>query len=292
MNINTISKTKEILRKYDIKAKKRFGQNFLIDDNILSNIVNVANLSSNDLIIEIGPGLGNLTEYLLQTDSYCLLIEIDKNMIDILNDRFELKKEKYTLINNDVLELNLDEIVEDLEKKLNKKFEKVKVVANLPYYITTPIIFKLLQDSKKINDIIVMVQKEVAERMVAKNNTKDYGILTLMIEYMGIGKIEFIVDKNSFIPAPDVTSAVISIHKQKRFNVCDEKLLFNLIHLSFANRRKKMINSLQMNNFNNMTKKELESVFTALKIDFNVRAEQLPLESYIKIIEYIKTEHL
>ncbi len=292
MNINTISKTKEILRKYDIKAKKRFGQNFLIDDNILSNIVNVANLSSNDLIIEIGPGLGNLTEYLLQTDSYCLLIEIDKNMIDILNDRFELKKEKYTLINNDVLELNLDEIVEDLEKKLNKKFEKVKVVANLPYYITTPIIFKLLQDSKKINDIIVMVQKEVAERMVAKNNTKDYGILTLMIEYMGIGKIEFIVDKNSFIPAPDVTSAVISIHKQKRFNVCDEKLLFNLIHLSFANRRKKMINSLQMNNFNNMTKKELENVFTALKIDFNVRAEQLPLESYIKIIEYIKTEHL
>ena len=292
MNINTISKTKEILRKYDIKAKKRFGQNFLIDDNILSNIVNVANLSSNDLIIEIGPGLGNLTEYLLQTDSYCLLIEIDKNMIDILNDRFELKKEKYTLINNDVLELNLDEIVEDLEKKLNKKFEKVKVVANLPYYITTPIIFKLLQDSKKINDIIVMVQKEVAERMVAKNNTKDYGILTLMIEYMGIGKIEFIVDKNSFIPAPDVTSTVISIHKQKRFNVCDEKLLFNLIHLSFANRRKKIINSLQMNNFNNMTKKELESVFTALKIDFNVRAEQLPLESYIKIIEYIKTEHL
>ena len=292
MNINTLSKTKEILRRYDIKAKKRFGQNFLIDDNILSNIVNVANLSSNDLIIEIGPGLGNLTEYLLQTDSYCLLIEIDKNMIDILNDRFELKKEKYTLINNDVLELNLDEIVEDLEKKLNKKFEKVKVVANLPYYITTPIIFKLLQDSKKINDIIVMVQKEVAERMVAKNNTKDYGILTLMIEYMGIGKIEFIVDKNSFIPAPDVTSAVISIHKQKRFNVCDEKLLFNLIHLSFANRRKKMINSLQMNNFNNMTKKELESVFTALKIDFNVRAEQLPLESYIKIIEYIKTEHL
>ena len=292
MNINTISKTKEILRKYDIKAKKRFGQNFLIDDNILSNIVNVANLSSNDLIIEIGPGLGNLTEYLLQTDSYCLLIEIDKNMIDILNDRFELKKEKYTLINNDVLELNLDEIVEDLEKKLNKKFEKVKVVANLPYYITTPIIFKLLQDSKKIKEIIVMVQKEVAERMVAKNNTKDYGILTLMIEYMGIGKIEFIVDKNSFIPAPDVTSAVISIHKQKRFNVCDEKLLFNLIHLSFANRRKKMINSLQMNNFNNMTKKELESVFTALKIDFNVRAEQLPLESYIKIIEYIKTEHL
>ena len=292
MNINTISKTKEILRKYDIKAKKRFGQNFLIDDNILSNIVNVANLSSNDLIIEIGPGLGNLTEYLLQTDSYCLLIEIDKNMIDILNDRFELKKEKYMLINNDVLELNLDEIVEDLEKKLNKKFEKVKVVANLPYYITTPIIFKLLQDSKKINDIIVMVQKEVAERMVAKNNTKDYGILTLMIEYMGIGKIEFIVDKNSFIPAPDVTSAVISIHKQKRFNVCDEKLLFNLIHLSFANRRKKMINSLQMNNFNNMTKKELESVFTALKIDFNARAEQLPLESYIKIIEYIKTEHL
>ena len=292
MNINTLSKTKEILRRYDIKAKKRFGQNFLIDDNILSNIVNVANLSSNDLIIEIGPGLGNLTEYLLQTDSYCLLIEIDKNMIDILNDRFELKKEKYTLINNDVLELNLDEIVEDLEKKLNKKFEKVKVVANLPYYITTPIIFKLLQDSKKINDIIVMVQKEVAERMVAKNNTKDYGILTLMIEYMGIGKIEFIVDKNSFIPAPDVTSAVISIHKQKRFNVCDEKLLFNLIHLSFANRRKKMINSLQMNNFNNMTKKELESVFTALKIDFNVRAEQLRLESYIKIIEYIKTEHL
>ena len=139
---NTLEKTKNIMRINNIKANKRFGQNFLIDDNILENIVKSAEITNNDLVIEIGPGLGNLTEYLLEKAAYVILVEIDNNMINILNDRFK-NNNNYILLNNDILKANVDEIIENIENKLNRKFEKIKVVANLPYYITTPIIFKL-----------------------------------------------------------------------------------------------------------------------------------------------------
>ena len=238
---NTLEKTKNIMRINNIKANKRFGQNFLIDDNILENIVKSAEITNNDLVIEIGPGLGNLTEYLLEKAAYVILVEIDNNMINILNDRFK-NNNNYILLNNDILKVNVDEIIENIENKLNRKFEKIKVVANLPYYITTPIIFKLLQNENRINEITVMVQKEVAERIVAKNKTKDYGILTLMVNYLGTSDIKLIVPNNSFIPAPNVTSAVIKITKNKRFTVKDEELLFKLIHSSFAQRRKNLLN--------------------------------------------------
>ena len=234
--MNTLKKTKMILNKYDIKANKRFGQNFLIDDNILENIVEVSNISKSDLVIEIGPGLGNLTEYIIDKAGYMLLVEIDNKMIQILNERFK-EKDNYSLLNNDVLKINLDEKIDEIEKKLNIKFNKIKVVANLPYYITTPILFKLLQDESRIDSITVMVQKEVAERMVAHSKTKDYGILTLMVKYLSDANIEFVVPKESFIPAPNVTSAIISLRKNKKFNVKDEKLFFDLIHKSFAKRR-------------------------------------------------------
>ena len=196
--MNTLKKTKMILNKYDIKANKRFGQNFLIDDNILENIVEVSNISKSDLVIEIGPGLGNLTEYIIDKAGYMLLVEIDNKMIQILNDRFK-EKDNYSLLNDDVLKINLDKKVEEIEKKLNIKFNKIKVVANLPCYITTPILFKLLQDESRIDSITVMVQKEVAERMVARSKTKDYGILTLMVKYLSDANIEFIVIFESYI---------------------------------------------------------------------------------------------
>ena len=274
------------MRINNIKANKRFGQNFLIDDNILENIVKSAEITNNDLVIEIGPGLGNLTEYLLEKAAYVILVEIDNNMINILNDRFK-NNNNYILLNNDILKVNVDEIIENIENKLNRKFEKIKVVANLPYYITTPIIFKLLQNENRINEITVMVQKEVAERIVAKNKTKDYGILTLMVNYLGTSDIKLIVPNNSFIPAPNVTSAVIKITKNKRFTVKDEELLFKLIHSSFAQRRKKIINSLESTKFLNMSKPELEKLFNECNISLNARAEELELQDYIKIVDII-----
>ena len=283
---NTLEKTKNIMRINNIKANKRFGQNFLIDDNILENIVKSAEITNNDLVIEIGPGLGNLTEYLLEKAAYVILVEIDNNMINNLNDRFK-NNNNYILLNNDILKVNVDEIIENIENKLNRKFEKIKVVANLPYYITTPIIFKLLQNENRINEITVMVQKEVAERIVAKNKTKDYGILTLMVNYLGTSDIKLIVPNNSFIPAPNVTSAVIKITKNKRFTVKDEELLFKLIHSSFAQRRKKIINSLESTKFLNMSKPELEKLFNECNISLNARAEELELQDYIKIVDII-----
>lgn len=284
--MNTLKKTKMILNKYDIKANKRFGQNFLIDDNILENIVEVSNISKSDLVIEIGPGLGNLTEYVINKAGYMLLVEIDNKMIQILNDRFK-DKDNYNLLNDDVLKINLDEKIDEIEKKQNIKFNKIKVVANLPYYITTPILFKLLKDESRIDSITVMVQKEVAERMVARSKTKDYGILTLMVEYLSDANIEFIVPKDSFIPAPNVTSAIISLRKNKKFKVSDEKLFFDLIHKSFAKRRKTMINSLILSNFNGMDKEILNEIFNQLDIDKNVRAEELEIEDYINITDII-----
>lgn len=283
---NTLEKTKNIMRINNIKANKRFGQNFLIDDNILENIVKSAEITNNDLVIEIGPGLGNLTEYLLEKAAYVILVEIDNNMINILNDRFK-NNNNYILLNDDILKVNVDEIIENIENKLNRKFEKIKVVANLPYYITTPIIFKLLQNENRINEITVMVQKEVAERIVAKNKTKDYGILTLMVNYLGTSDIKLIVPNNSFIPAPNVTSAVIKITKNKRFTVKDEELLFKLIHSSFAQRRKKIINSLESTKFLNMSRPELEKLFNECNISLNARAEELELQDYIKIVDII-----
>ena len=285
--MNTLNKTKNIINKFNIKANKRYGQNFLVDDDILENIVEVSNITNKDLVIEIGPGLGNLTEYILERAGYTLLVEIDNKMIDVLNDRFK-NHSNYTLINQDILKVNIDEIVNKIQKENNIKFNKVKVVANLPYYITTPIIFKLLEDENVIDDIIVMVQKEVAERMVAKPNSKEYGILTLMVNYFSNAKIEIIVPNSSFIPQPDVTSAVITLNKTRKYKVNDEKLFFELIHKAFAQRRKKMINSLESNKFNNMSKSDIENLFVKCNLDLNTRAEQLDILDFINIINNIE----
>ncbi len=284
--MNTLNKTKNIINKFNIRANKRYGQNFLVDNDILENIVEVSDITNKDLVIEIGPGLGNLTEYILERAGYTLLVEIDNKMIDVLNDRFK-NKSNYTLINQDILKVNIDEIVNKIQKENNIKFNKVKVVANLPYYITTPIIFKLLEDENVIDDIIVMVQKEVAQRMVAKPNSKDYGILTLMVNYFSNAKIEVIVPNSSFIPQPDVTSAVITLNKTRKYNVNNEKLFFELIHKAFAQRRKKMINSLESNKFNNMSKNDIENLFVKCNLDLNTRAEQLDILDFINIINNI-----
>lgn len=280
--MNTLRETKTILSKYGLRANKRFGQNFLVNDNILDNIVDVADINENELVIEIGPGLGNLTNYILKRATYSLLVEIDQNMIKVLTDRFKNEK-NYKLISMDILKVNIDEEIKKIEEEKNITFKNVKVVANLPYYITTPIIFKLLQDSTRITEVVVMVQKEVAQRMVAKCNTKDYGILTLMVKYLSEANISFLVPKESFIPAPNVTSAIIILKKNKRYTIENEEIFINLVHSAFAQRRKTMINSLFSTKFNNFTKGELIELFNKLGIDGNVRAEQLEIEDFIRI---------
>lgn len=284
--MNTQVKTKNIMRKFSIMANKRYGQNFLIDDNILENIVVSADITAEDLVIEIGPGLGNLTEYILSKARYAILVEIDSKMIDVLEDRFK-DYNNYSLINEDILKVNIDNLVKDIETKNNFKFRKVKVVANLPYYITTPIIFKLLENENTISDITVMVQKEVAQRMVAKPKSKDFGILTLMVEYFSNAKIEIIVPNSSFIPEPGVESAVINLKKIRKYDVVNEKLFFELIHKAFAQRRKKMVNSLYATNFNNMSKQDIEKLFQRCSISLNTRAEELTIEEFIKIANNI-----
>ncbi len=284
--MNTLLKTKNIMSKYNIRANKKYGQNFLIDDSILEKIVSESDISKKDLVIEIGPGLGNLTEYLLNASKYVILVEIDTKMIEVLTDRFK-DYSNYMLINEDILKVNIDELVKKVEKENNMSFDNIKVVANLPYYITTPIIFKLLEDENSISSITVMVQKEVAQRMVASPKSKDFGILTLMVKYFSDADIKITVPNSSFIPEPGVTSAVIRLDKQSKYNVKNEKLLFELIHKSFAQRRKKMTNSLVATKFNNMEKTEIEELFKKCNIDLNTRAEELDINEYIKIIDNI-----
>lgn len=280
--MNTFRKTREILNKYGLTAKKKFGQNFLIDDNILDEISTSACINDDELIIEIGPGLGNLTSYLLKKSRYVLLVEIDNNMIEILNDRFK-ENTNYSLINEDILKVDLDEKISKIEEELNFSFKKVKVVANLPYYITTPILFKLLKDSKRVDEIVVMVQKEVADRMVASPKSKDYGILSVMIKYLADAKIIIKVPKEAFIPSPNVTSSVIKLVKNKKYECDDEEKLFELIHHAFAQRRKKMINSLESSKFLNLDKEKIKDAFNKVNLNENVRAEELSIEEFILI---------
>lgn len=279
--MNIYEETKFIMKKYGINANKSLGQNFLIDDEVVSKIVERANITNEDLVIEIGPGLGTLTNELLKKAKKVIVVELDERMIKILKDRFSLY-DNIEIINQDILKVNLNDIISKEKKEIGIK--NAKVVANLPYYITTPIIFKLLQESKRITDITVMVQKEVAERMVAKPKTKSYGILTIMVDYLSDANIEIIVPNTSFIPSPDVTSAVIKLVKNKKYDVKNEELFFKLIHSAFAQRRKKLSNSLESTHFMDMNKSEIEELLIKNNINLNVRAEELNINEYINII--------
>lgn len=287
ININTLKLTKEIINKYDLRAKKAFGQNFLIDDFVLESIANISEIDDKTLVIEIGPGLGNLTYYLQK--SSLMLIELDTRMLEILNYRFKDNK-NITIINADVLKINIDEEIDKLEKKNNVKYDVVKVVANLPYYITSPIIFKLLEESKRITEIVAMVQEEVANRIVANTKSKDYGILTVMVNYYAKATKEIIVPNSSFIPSPNVTSAVVKIVKEEKYKEIDDKIFKELVHKAFANRRKKLLNSLVMNKFMNLEKDEINNLLKICNISDNARAEELDIEKYIELTKLVMSK--
>lgn len=251
---------------------------------MLKEIVDLAEIGENDLVIEIGPGLGNLTYYL--QNSNLLLIEIDDRMLQILEDRFG-SKDNITIINNDVLKINIDEEIDKIEKLKNLRFDKIKVVANLPYYITSPIIFKLLEYSTRVSEIVVMVQEEVADRIIAKSKSKDYGILTLMIQYYARATKQIIVPGSSFIPSPNVTSAIIKIIKEEKYSDIDAKIFKELVHKSFANRRKKILNSLVINKLLELEKEDIDKILKNCNITENARAEELNIDVYIEVTKQL-----
>jgi len=270
--------TKFLMKKYNITANKNLGQNFLIDEKVLENIIQTAEVTENDLIIEIGPGLGTLTNKLLEKAGKVIAIEIDKKMIEILNERFYLYK-NFTLINEDVLKININELI----KKENDKNYNVKIVANLPYYITTPIIMKLLEDKLKIENITVMVQKEVADRLTAVPGEKGTGAITYCVYYYSQAEETFIVENNSFIPPPKVNSAVIKLNIRNKppVELKDEKMFFKIIRLSFMQRRKTLINGLA--NSGIATKEQIKQILGKIGLSENIRGEELTIQQFAQI---------
>jgi len=282
---NLYNETKFIMKKYGITANKSLGQNFLISDDVVSSIVNSAEISKNDLVIEIGPGLGTLTKELLENAGKVVCIELDKKMLTILNDRFSLYS-NFKLINDDVLKVDLKSLIS--EEKVNNNLTNVKIVANLPYYITTPIIMKLLEEHLDIDTITVMIQKEVADRLTSIPGTKNSGAITYSVYYYARAEKIIEVPNDSFIPEPEVTSSVIklTLRDTSPVEVKDEDILFKLIKAAFMQRRKTLINGLSNSNlFSN--KEEIKEILAKLNLDEKVRGENLSLQDFANIANLI-----
>ena len=279
--MNLYEETKFIMNKYGIQAKKNLGQNFLIDENIVNKIIENSNICENDLVIEIGPGLGTLTSRLLEKAGKVIAIELDKNVLNILNDRFKLYN-NFELINQDILKTDLENIIKE---NLNNNIKTCKIVANLPYYITTPIITKLLEEKLNLESITVMVQKEVAERLTSiPGENKEAGAISHYIYYYSDAKIVLNVPRNCFIPSPDVNSSVIklSLLKQPRIEIKDEALLFKVIKSAFSQKRKTLSNSLVNNNICS-SKQEVENSLVELGFNSKARGEELSLQDFVNL---------
>ena len=262
-----------ILNKYGLRANKKLGQNFLINESIIYDIVKKANVTKEDVVIEIGPGLGSLTKELINNAKKVIAIELDPNMIDILKSRFGIF-DNFEVIYGDVLKIDLEELI--------KGYDSVKVVANLPYYITTPIIMKLLEDKLKIKSITVMVQKEVGERICAMHKDKEYGAITVSVQYYSEPQIIIDVPKENFLPAPEVDSCVIRLDMREKplVSLKDEKLFFRLVKGAFTQRRKTINNSLTCSG---KSKEEIIAALNKLGIDSKLRAENLSIQQYADI---------
>lgn len=282
---NLYEETKYIMKKYGIVANKKWGQNFLINQNVVNEMIEKSKISSEDLIIEIGPGLGTLTARLLEKASKVIVIELDERMLQILQDRFLMYK-NFEIIHEDVLKVDLTQIIK--ENKQIENIKKVKIVANLPYYITTPIIMKLLEEKLEIDSITVMIQKEVADRLTAIPGKENTGAITYSVYYYAQAEEILTVPNDSFIPEPEVNSEVITlkIRKNPPIKVQDEKRLFQIIKLAFMQRRKTLVNALTNSNLFR-SKEEVEQILEKLEIDKKVRGEKLSLEQYAKIAENI-----
>ena len=280
---SSLEETKFILKKYNITANKKLGQNFLISDEVINEIINASEVNKTDLVIEIGPGLGTLTSKLLEKAGKVIAIELDTKMLKILQDRFFLYK-NFVLLNADVLKVDLNTLITENKGELNN----VKIVANLPYYITTPIVMKLLEEKIPVDSITVMVQKEVADRLTALPGEKLSGAITYTVNYYAEASKIIFVDRNNFIPAPEVDSEVIKlkIRQEPAVNVKNEKVFFRLIKESFSHRRKTLVNGLE-NSGMFKDKEQIKQLLEKMNLETNVRGENLSINQFAELSNLI-----
>ncbi len=275
--------TIEILNKYKFIFQKKFGQNFLIDTHVLDKIIQAAEITKEDFVLEIGPGIGTLTQYLCENAREVVAVEIDKMLIPILEDTLS-EYDNVTVINQDILKLDLNALVQE-----RNGGRPIKVVANLPYYITTPIIMDLFERQLPLTNVTVMVQKEVADRMQASPGGKDYGALSLAVQYYAKPYIAANVPPNCFMPRPNVGSAVIrlTLHEASPVKVADEKLLFKMIRASFNQRRKTLANGLNNSPELSFSKEQIAQALSSLQLPENIRGEALTLEQFAALSEVL-----
>ncbi len=276
-------KTIEIIQKYEFAFQKKFGQNFLIDTHVLDKIISAAEITKDDLVVEIGPGIGTMTQYLACAAREVVAIEIDKMLIPILKETLA-DYENVTVINEDVLKVDLNKLAE--EKNGGRP---IKVVANLPYYITTPIIMGLFENHVPLHSITIMVQKEVADRMRMGPGTKDYGALSLAVQYYAEPYLVANVPQNCFMPRPKIGSAVIrlTVHEKPPVTVRDEKLMFKLIRASFNQRRKTLANGLNNSPELHYSKEQIAEAIEKLEVSPSVRGEALTLEQFARLSDVL-----
>lgn len=281
--LSSAKTTKNIIQKYGFKLTKSLGQNFLINENILNEIIEAADITKDDVVLEIGTGIGTLTSKLCERAKRVVAVEIDKNLLPILNETLSAYQ-NIDIINKDILKTDINEELKSLG--IN---QKVKVVANLPYYITTPIIMKILEENVNVSVMVLMLQKEVANRINAQHSTKDYGSLSIAVQYYCDTQIICKVPKNSFIPEPNVDSLVIklTVNEKRKVEIEDEELFFKLVRGSFAKRRKTILNSLT--GYEDLADKEkLEKLFEISQIDSKRRGETLTIQEFAKLTQNYK----
>ncbi len=282
-NLGIPSNTIEILQKYNFNFQKKFGQNFLIDTHVLEKIIDASEITKDDCVLEIGPGIGTMTQYLAESAREVIAVEIDKALIPILGDTLK-DYDNVTVINDDILKVDINRIVQE-----KNNGQPIKVVANLPYYITKQIIMGLFESHVPLKSITIMVQKEVADRMQVGPGTKDYGALSLAVQYYAKPEIVANVPPNCFIPRPNVGSAVIRLtrYEEPPVAVNDEKFMFSLIRASFNQRRKTLVNGLQ-NGGLGLAKEKILGALEEMDLPATIRGEALTLEQFAQLSNIIK----
>ncbi len=275
--------TIEILQKYNFTFQKKFGQNFLIDTRVLERIIAQAEITKDDMVLEIGPGIGTMTQYLCENAREVVAVEIDNSLIPILEDTLS-EYNNVTVINDDILKVDINKLVEE-----HNAGKPIKVVANLPYYITTPIIMGLFEKKVNVDSITVMVQKEVADRMKSGPGSKDYGALSLAVQYYSKPEIVANVPPNCFMPRPNVSSAVIrlKLYDEMAVKVENENLLFRLIRASFNQRRKTLVNGIKNSGELNYTKEQVVEALAKMGLNENIRGEALTLEQFGELTDIL-----
>ncbi|WP_069999584.1 16S rRNA (adenine(1518)-N(6)/adenine(1519)-N(6))-dimethyltransferase RsmA [Cellulosilyticum sp. I15G10I2] len=281
--IATAQGTKAILNKYSFIFQKKFGQNFLIDPHVLSKIIHSSAITKDDCVLEIGPGIGSVTEALIEHAGKVISVEIDKHLIPILEEQFK-EAPNFKLVHNDILKVDLKKLIEE-----ESPGKRIKVVANLPYYITTPIIMALLENELSIESITVMVQKEVADRLAAGPGSKQYGAITVAVNYYAQPYLVANVPRNCFMPRPNVDSAVLklTLNKEPVVDVGSTKQLFQIIRAAFSQRRKTLLNTLMANGELNLSKEALKQLLDESGIGASTRGETLSLQDFARLSDYL-----